>query len=230
MQFIEKNSFNVRSAIYHLKKDDNAPEFLLFPMIHVGTKEFYEEISRRLNACDLILVEGVESKRVNLLTSSYRIVRKIKRMDLITQQEGMNLTSLRGKLCNTDMTGRSFEQRWSSLPLALRAQLFLIIPIYAVYLFLFGTRELIAENIALEDLASPEEILNRDDDLETLLLDERDRKLIDHINKLQATGKQGNQLIGIVYGAGHMRNVTDYLFSQQKYQVAKAEWITVFDL
>lgn len=95
MQFIEKNSFNVRSAIYHLKKDGAGLEFLLFPMIHVGSKEFYEEVSRRLTACDLILAEGVNSRKVNLLTFSYRIVKKIRRMDLVTQQEGMIVSGFR---------------------------------------------------------------------------------------------------------------------------------------
>jgi hypothetical protein len=50
MQFIEKNSFNVRSAVYRLKKDGAGLEFLLFPMIHVGSKEFYEDVSRRSEA------------------------------------------------------------------------------------------------------------------------------------------------------------------------------------
>ena len=77
MQFIEKNSFNVRSAIYHLKKDGAGLEFLLFPMIHVGSQNFYDEISRRLTACDLILAEGVASRRASLLTLSYQIVKRI---------------------------------------------------------------------------------------------------------------------------------------------------------
>ncbi len=59
MQFIEKNSFNVRSAIYHLKRDGAGLEFLLFPMIHVGSQKFYDEVSHRLMACDSILAEGV---------------------------------------------------------------------------------------------------------------------------------------------------------------------------
>ena len=159
MQFIEKNSLNVRSAIYHLKKDGAALEFILFPMVHVGSKEFYTEISRRLAACDVILAEGVNSKKGNLLTVSYRIVKKIKRMDLVTQREGLRVASFREKMVNPDMAGREFDERWSSLPLGLKAQLFFFIPIYVVYLFLFGTRELLAENIALEDLPSSDEIL-----------------------------------------------------------------------
>jgi hypothetical protein len=125
MQFIEKNSFNVRSAIYHLKKDEDGLEFLLFPMIHVGSKQFYDEVSQRLTKCDLILAEGVDSQKANLLTRSYRIVKKIKRMDLVTQQEGMKTSALREKIVNTDIGRHAFDEGWSSLPLMFKAQIFL---------------------------------------------------------------------------------------------------------
>src|SRR5688572_341946 len=74
MQFIEKNSLNVRSAVYLLKKDGTGLEFLVFPMIHVGSREFYDEINRRLSSSDLVLAEGVKSKKGNMLTPSYRII------------------------------------------------------------------------------------------------------------------------------------------------------------
>src|SRR5262245_37328761 len=127
MQFIEKNSFNVRSAVYHLKKDGGILEFLLFPMIHVGSKEFYEEVSRRLSACDLILTEGVNARKTHLLTLSYRVVKKIRRMDLVTQQDGMNVSGLRDKIFNSDIEGRAFDERWSALPFGLKALLFLFL-------------------------------------------------------------------------------------------------------
>lgn len=71
MQFIEKNSFNVRSAIYRLKRDRDDFEFHLFPMIHIGTMEYYREVGQRIAKCDLLLIEGVQSKRVHFLTLSY---------------------------------------------------------------------------------------------------------------------------------------------------------------
>jgi len=111
MQFIEKNSFNVRTAVYRLKKDGSKLEFLLFPMIHVGSSEFYDEISKRLASCDLILAEGVKSRRANLLTVYYRIVRHIRRMELVTQQDGMRIESFREKILNTDMDGAAFYER-----------------------------------------------------------------------------------------------------------------------
>jgi hypothetical protein len=122
MQSIEKDALNVRSAVYHLRREDGSLEFILFPMIHVGAKEFYGEVSRRLAACDLVLKEGVDStKRVNLLTRSYRIVKKIERMDLMTQQEGMKgsrfgeETVSTGEVVNTDIEGEAFDERWPAL-------------------------------------------------------------------------------------------------------------------
>ncbi len=233
MQFIEKNSFNVRSAVYRLKKEGIGLEFLIFPMIHVGSPEFYEEISRRLSTCDLILAEGVKSKRANILTLSYRVINKIRRMDLITQYEGMKVDGFREKIINADMEGRAFDERWSSLPMVLRAQLFIIIPVYVVYLFLFGTRETLAENLALEDLPSADEILLEDESfeqLDSLLVDERDRKLIEQIAKLYDECSEATQRIGIVYGAFHMRGVMAFLMQKLDYRVAKAEWVKVFDL
>jgi hypothetical protein len=131
------------------------------------------------------------------------------------------------------MEGRAFDERWSSLPLILKAQIFFLMPVYVVYLFLFGTREMIAENIALEDLPSSEEILFQDanfEKLDTLLIDERDRKLIDSIGKLHDEVLRDKKTVGVVYGAMHMRNVTGFLLRKLNYRVAKAEWVTVFDL
>ena len=233
MQFIEKNSLNVRSAVYHLKKDGAGLEFLLFPMIHVGSKEFYDEVSRRLAACDLILAEGVNSRKANLLTLSYRIVKKIRRMDLVTQQEGLEVSRFREKILNPDMAGRAFDERWASLPLVLKAQLLFFIPVYVVYLFLLGTRETLAEDIAAEDLPSSKEILFEDEKfekLDTLLVDERDRNLIDSIGKLHDSDQRDKKIVGVVYGATHMRNVSSFLLARLNYRIVKAEWVTVFDL
>src|ERR1051325_9939803 len=232
MQFIEKNSFNVRSAVYSLKKDGSALEFLLFPMIHVGSSEFYDEISRRLASCDLVLAEGVKSRRANLLTLSYRIVRHIRRIELITQQDGMRVESFRAKILNADIDGAVFDERWSSLPISLRVQLLVLVPIFVVYLFLFGTRETLAANLALDDLPSSEEILSGDEDfepLDSLIIDERDRILIERIARLEDQ-QNGARQIGIVYGARHMRNTIRFLMQKLNYRIAKAEWVKVFDL
>jgi hypothetical protein len=233
MQFTEKNSFNLRAAVYSLKKDSTALEFLIFPMIHVGSREFYQEISRRLASCDLILVEGVKSRKAAILTLSYRFIKKIRRMDLITQNEGIHLDEFRNKVLNTDMEGSDFDERWDALPIALRVQLFLTVPFFVVYLFIFGTRELLAENLVVEDLPSSEELLDENDSfsrLDSLMVDARDRKLIEHIASINNERSQTSQRIGIVYGAFHMRCVMAFLMQKLNYRVVKADWVKVFDL
>jgi pheromone shutdown protein TraB len=131
------------------------------------------------------------------------------------------------------MEGRAFDERWSALPLRLRAQLLFLIQLYVLYLFLFGTRETLAENIAVEDLPSSKEILFADEGsekLDSLLVDERDRRLIDSIAKLHDAGWQDAKTVGVIYGATHMRNVISFLLDRLNYRVAEAEWVTVFDL
>jgi hypothetical protein len=202
-------------------------------MIHVGSQKFYDDVRHRLEACDLILAEGVNTRRARLLTLSYRIVKRIKRMDLVTQQDGLKLTGLRGRIVNADMEGRAFDEQWSSLPLLLRAQLFLALPVYVIYLLLTGTRETLAENIALEDLPSSDEVLFEDENfapLDSLLIDERDRRLIGRIKQLYESDSLKAQTVGVLYGARHMRNVMNFMQLSLKYRISKAEWVTVFDL
>lgn len=112
MQFIEKNSLDLRSAVYRLKHDDARIEFVLFPMIHIGTREYYREVSARLAKCDVILTEGVRSKHANALTRGYRFAVKIKRLDLVTQSEAMDVAAFRSKLKHSDMSGREFDGHW----------------------------------------------------------------------------------------------------------------------
>jgi len=98
---------------------------------------------------------------------------------------------------------------------------------------MFGTREFLAEHIALDDLASRDEVLNYDEQFakfDSLLIDERDRNLIDAIERLMKENEKLNKSIGIVYGAEHMRNIMAYLLKKQGYRIAYSEWVTVFDL
>lgn len=233
MQFTEKNSFNLRAAVYSLKRDPAGLEFVVFPMIHVGSREYYQEISRRLSTCDLILAEGVKSRKARVLTISYRLVKKMRGLDLITQNEGIRLDAFPKEIVNADMDANAFDERWSSLPIALRVQLWLYVPLFVLYLFIFGTRELLAENLVLEDLPSSEELLSEDEGfstLDSLVVDERDRKLIEHITNVDTERSHTSQKIGIVYGAFHMRCVMTFLMQKLNYRVIKADWVKVFDL
>src|SRR5882762_8569481 len=64
LQYLENSALALRAAHYALARDGQDQQFLLFPMIHIGTPEYYSQVRLRLEACDAILFEGVKSWRV----------------------------------------------------------------------------------------------------------------------------------------------------------------------
>jgi len=231
LQFIEKNSFNVRSAIYRLKKEDGGPEFILFPMIHIGSKTYYDEVHRRLSACDRIFIEGIRSKKARILTLSYELLAKKKSLGLVTQQ-ALKLSEFHERIVNADLDNVAFEEKWASIPISLKIFFALATAFYVPYLFLFGTKKVIAETLAYDDLESRNEILNYDErfkKLDDLIIDERDRKLICVLQQFLQENGMSKKVAGILYGAGHMRPIIQ-LLHWSGYSIAEAEWITVFDL
>ncbi len=68
------------------------------------------------------------------------------------------------------------------------------------------------------------------EELDALLVDERDRDLIRRIENLYGASQNDKKVVGVIYEAMHIRNVTRFLLHKLNYKVAKAEWVTVFDL
>jgi len=60
------------------------------------------------------------------------------------------------------------------------------------------------------------------------LLDERDAKFCAAVEAVLRERKVP-AVVGIIYGAGHMRSVTDLLMGKYGFRVAHAEWLSVFD-
>lgn len=231
MQIIESTPFGVRSALLHLEAGDGAPRFLLCPMIHIADPDFYVEIGRRLEACDLILCEGVQSPTSSLLTLSYRFCVETPRLGLVSQKD-LKLGHLKERLIHADVAGAVFDRRWWDLKTWWRFLVPLVAPIYGLHLRYFGTRTDIARGLGMNLRKSGREVLAGEDYQEMLevILDWRDRRLIDVIEEQRL--KQGNAglRIAVLYGAKHMRAVLRHLLDQCGYRVAKSEWTTVFEL
>ena len=232
MQFIERNNFSIRAAVYTLKHPADQIEFVLFPMIHVGAPEYYRDVRNRLQACDQILFEGVAGVRSHIFTTAYRFMVRRKRLGLVTQDE-LKLGGLRDKLIHADVDATSFEAAWAKLPLRLRAFLICVVPFFAGYLFLFATRETIAKRIEITDLPTREEILESSEEsekLDELLLHERDARLITVIRELHSKSREQSLKVAILYGAAHMRGVSRYLMTGLGYRIIRGDWVTVFEL
>ncbi len=231
MHIIESTPFAVRSAVMRLEANSETVSFTLFPMVHVGSPSFYDEIAKRLENCDIVLCEGVKSPISNLLTMSYRFFADTPRIGLALQRR-MDLSQLNGRLVHADVTGPEFEKRWSELPLLMRFCLPLAAPVYGLYMRYFGTRTDIAERLGMHLRKSRREVLE-DSGVGTtreVMLDWRDRHLIDVIarERTKAAGQEVN--IGILFGARHMKAVLRYLLSDCGFRAVSSEWVTVFEL
>jgi hypothetical protein len=197
-------------------------------MIHIGAAEYYREIRSRLSECDLVLIEGVNSFRTRLLTTSYRWVAKRSQLNLATQSQSLKLADLHLRLVHADVTGREFEQHWRPIPTQQRLALMCLAPIYGIWLYLTASRESLGKRLGLEDLPSRDDTLymGRNPAIEQALLGARDRKLVSCIDEVMQEGGV-SRMIGVVYGAAHMQSVLHHLMSERNYRISSCDWMIV---
>ncbi len=231
MQIIEASSFGVRSSVKRFESQSPEPAFLLFPMLHVADPDFYKDISSRLKQCDLILCEGVNSPTGSLITSSYRYFSNSPRLGLV-QQRSMDLSHVKDRLIHADVAAREFEGRWHGMRTWWRFGLPLIAPFYGLYMRYFGTRQFLAKGQSMNLKPSRRDVLASDDEREVLgvLLHWRDRHLLRVLEQERVKASNANKVIGVMFGAKHMRAVINHLIKRGNYRQVEADWVTVFDL
>jgi hypothetical protein len=199
-------------------------------MIHIGSSDYYAQVRTRAKSCDLILFEGVRTLSGQMLTLAYRLVARRKRLNLVVQNVALPLKGLAPRLICADVSSGEFEENWSSIPWHVRLALLLGAPIFGAHQYLTATRESIGRHLSTEDVQSPEdtELSERNPEFNKAFLDRRDAKLTAAVEAVLADPK-APPVIGVIYGARHMRAATDLLMNKHGFRVAHAEWLTVFD-
>jgi hypothetical protein len=226
MDIVEAGGMGARTSVVELRARGSRVRFTLYPMSHVADPAFYAEVSARLARHDLIVAEGVRgrSRAVRLLTLGYRMAGR-SRFGLQVQPKRLHEVGVPVVL--PDITGPEFQRRWGQIELRERALVCLLVPPVAVYLTLFGTRRWIANHVALDD-----DILNVEEPsgtgIEKLVSDYRDALLCAALTEIHETPRDADISVAVVYGAGHVRPVVDYLRSRHGYVVHSGEWLTLF--
>src|SRR5207302_5436552 len=136
MQLIEVNMFSVRSAVIWLRRPDTPMRFVLFPMMHVGAPSFYEDVTRRLRGCDLVVAEGLRGRVSWALALTYLLYGYHNRDGLVVQR--IDYESLGVPVVKPDMVPAEFEAGWRHLSLWLRLSVLALVPVYALRMMLFG--------------------------------------------------------------------------------------------
>lgn len=161
MQLIEETPFGVRSAVITLHRD-SSPTVVLYPMLHLGTPEFYERVHAGLAAADRIVIEGVRGRRSGYITLAYGIAAHVRHHGLVDQGRALDLSDLEEKLVRPDATAEQFARSWKRASRGLRWLVLLVLPFYAVWIAIVGPRRAMGHEIAVEDLPTSDEALMSD--------------------------------------------------------------------
>jgi hypothetical protein len=229
VQIIESTSFGVRSVVFTLEAGPDKPHFLLFPMVHMAEPEFYSAVQSRLDGCDLVLFEGAPTMITRIITLSYRLMAGSKRLGLVYQGKALAVSHFGARAIRADISSAAFKVEWRRLPLPLRALLLVAAPLLGLHLRFFGSREQIAGRLGTDLLPSRDDILVHEfiEPFHDLVLNARDRILERH---LAVRSGRGAGIVGVVYGAKHMRAVIKYLTAQAGYRITGQEFLTVMSL
>lgn len=230
MQLLESSPLGLRAARIGLASSTSPIRITLFPMVHVGEPHFFEAVYCDAFASETVLVEGINSPIVNRLTRAYRWIEGAKQMNLCIQPPYPPATDEHTATIHADLSPGEFSDVWRDVPLWLRLLVYVGAPIVGSRYRWFGTRQLLAEGLSLEDLPSREETLGWSPEAATLtvaLLDARDRRLVSVLREQLESMRSGR--LAIVYGALHMRAVLNELF-RVGYYATDSRWLRVFSI
>lgn len=228
MKIVDSNDFNVRTTALLLSKA--SLEFLIIPVLHFGSKEFYAAVQRELNKCDLILFEGIQLKGLAGLSEAYRF--SANRLGLVYQGDEINMKKYGDKLIHADLDHETAEREWLKIPyfsrLAFQSMLLLAFP----FISFFSTKT----DLALAFREHNEEV---DDELWPIdngqsntvgnfIKTKRDQAILEQIDLQVQLHTQKTKRIGVIYGAGHMKIVVNHLIQQHKFNVRDSWFLTVF--
>jgi hypothetical protein len=231
MQIIEATDAGVRVVELRLRRPGSALQFLLYPMIHIGCPEFYQEVTRRLGKVDLIVAEGVgDSPTSDWLTSGYRTAVEDGQLGLVEQD--IDYRTLGVPVLNPDFSGAQVEERWATIPVWQRGIMRVGIGSLVAAQRLIGPQLLKWQlrQSTMDDLPTLQELFSPAflDNLDRVVVHERDDLLLAALIEVHEQRNGESITVAVVYGAGHMRAVVTRL-RPLGYRVVGGDWLTVVE-
>jgi tetratricopeptide (TPR) repeat protein len=235
VQIIEVTGFAVRSAVIRLQHRDTPLEFVLYPMIHVGSASFYAQVQDRLRSADLVVAEGVTpgerrgSLLLRTLTLSYEVLRFNRRAGLVEQD--LDYDSLGIPVINPDVNADAFLRAWRRIGFVYRLALWCVLPFIVLAQLVWGSQRIWTKAVEVSDLPSDEEedLAEVSPEMEEAFLGERDRRLLAALLRLHEERGTEALKVAVVYGAGHVPAIVHGL-REHGYRARLGDWLTVVDL
>lgn len=238
MQITEVTGLAVRSAAITLRRGETPMSFVLFPMVHFAAPSFYAEVRRRLRACAVIVSEGVAGPTLqsNAMDFANRYFPRGRQHGIVGQTDeavlpdgipvirpDVPLAELALDLRGVPGLGRMATAMGLNLALITSAH------VISTALAIAGPRVLCDKDLEIHDFAfTAREERATDFPFSEVIIDVRDRKLLEALAQVHEQRCLEPIKVGVVYGAGHMPAVANGLIERYGYRARNAEWMTVF--
>lgn len=116
MQISENTDFGLRVAVMRLQRDENAPAFTLYPMIHLGERRLYETVRDEFRSHDLLICEGASGRAVRRLAQVYLQAARNRRSDLVLQNSVLGIRDLAIPYRIADLPAEELDRLWAKVP------------------------------------------------------------------------------------------------------------------
>lgn len=213
MQFIETSVIGTRSAVLTFRRPGSPLTFLLVPMVHVAEQAFYDQVSVRLRACELIVAEGEPRARLPL----HRKLARLRVDALVHQSVGFDPESFGIPILWPDAEKEPVKWLYAVLD-AITA-----VPDWLILLRFPSKAFDITDLTGADGWAGggSARVWRK------LMLHERDKELLACLARIDRERSGEAIMVGLPWGALHMVAVSGYLFSELGYRVVAADWLTV---
>ncbi len=231
MQIIDMTGYSIRSAMITMRRKDTPLKFVIFPMVHVATPDFYATVRVRLEECDLIVAEGVRGKslQIRALLLAYRLVPRRSR-GALQEQDYATLLPPGVPVVNPDVTAAEVAADLRRAARWFYPILLVLAPLWGLVFALRGPEAFLTEDIVVEDQPPGPRAAELDDDpLNHALLDRRDRLLLDALGRIHTERSRQPITVAVIYGASHVPAMTHGLLDAYGYVPMASEWLTVYE-
>lgn len=200
--------------IHQWTSESNNLVIYTFPMIHIGKKEYYKEVSAEIENLNLLLLEGVSvSKRFSEVGSYINFARN---MNLCSQKESLQIPKDLS-IINIDMKQSVFYKK---LTLFNKAQLFFISTYLKLPIFIYGDKGLEKLKLLFSYPKSIEYkmknplkhyafIHKEKSSLSLLIENERNNEIVKNLEQIIKNNRNRKFRfdIGILFGDAHMPHI-----------------------
>ncbi len=238
MRIVEVERFReMRHAVITLRRRrDGNMRVVLVPMAHVAHPEFYRQVTRQLEGCDVILTEGIGKggpRWVRLITIAYELMPYVHR-SVILQPRNVDLLPPGARQIWADVSGREIAsdlraglgRRGLAYYLVLGAAVGLVGAVVGPSLFIIrGVNAVLPARIPPYGYHTPRERTRNSDPASIDI--RRNRRLFAELDRLDDAHRGEELTVGVVYGANHIAEVFLHLFVRRGYRLAaEPVWLT----